>query len=394
MYGLLFLSPLTLPSSTSLDHRCPTPLCKRVIPRLTSAPSSPPNVSPPTSSPFPLHILSTPLLKALFTSFRNRNCTPSLTDFCSSDVVWDTPLFTLSSPDELTDLLNSFLSFAIDPTIYIPPPTASIDCINSFAWTVSFNWPLPWRPRVAISGETELTFEKEKVTKISDDWNVNLGNLIKQTLPTLTDLAWLWPTPHAESDVGMRRLIEKRDGYQVMKTMPRDQLRVKYKLQDVETKYVWMAPVLPDDVFTGSLRKQELYSVVTPTAVSHLGDRMYEFAVNIPGLLVGSTDVGVPECGGDAEVVHVPELTVAVVRVRKTLTEKVVRETVETVSAQLERDGWSILKWWARSFDARVGFNEKGYLAIASFGKTAYAPAFGEIVVEIERKSTPTCDHL
>lgn len=51
-------------------------------------------------------------------------------------------------------------------------------------WTMSWNAPLPWRPRVAVSGRSELEFEQfeqaELITAHRDFWDCSRWDLIKQ----------------------------------------------------------------------------------------------------------------------------------------------------------------------------------------------------------------------
>lgn len=169
-----------------------------------------------------------------------------------------------------------------------------------------------------------------------------------------------------------------------MQLAPRLEFRVKALLPEFERKYVWMAPSLPPEVFTGGLRRREMYSTVTPIGVRECDDGVYEWAVNVPGTLMGSRTTGAAPPGGDGRLVDVGERVVAVSRLWGDAKDDAVRERVRRVMEALERDGKKGRTWWMRSFDSRVGFNNKGMLSIATYGNSAGLPRCNEIMVEIE----------
>lgn len=169
-----------------------------------------------------------------------------------------------------------------------------------------------------------------------------------------------------------------------MKLAARLEYRVRGPVLDMEREYVWMAPSLPPDVFTGGLRRKEIYSTVTPIGVQDCGEGEYEWAINVPGTLVGSRAIGAAPPGGGGRLVEVGERTVAISRLWGNAKDDVVRGRVQRVMEALERDGRKGRTWWVRSYDSRVGFNGKGMLSIASFGNSAGLPRCNEIMVEIE----------
>ncbi|MEB3181058.1 MAG: DUF2358 domain-containing protein [Nostocaceae cyanobacterium] len=51
-------------------------------------------------------------------------------------------------------------------------------------WTLSWNTPLPWKPRIAISGWSELKLNpQELIISHIDYWNCSRFDVVKQHLP-------------------------------------------------------------------------------------------------------------------------------------------------------------------------------------------------------------------
>lgn len=342
-------------------------------------------------SSIPSFVSTTPLLAALYAVFSGREeAGPALARVLTADAGWDTPLFTLDSSTEAADFLSTFLSFAIVPTIHFLSAKGEEDTLT-FTWSVSFIYPLPWRPHVSVSGTSVATLQDGLVSHIEDDWYVPPFNLIVQALPTLTDFIWLWPAPHAENDAGTRRFIRKGKGYEIIKQAPHKEIRVRQILKDQEREMIWAVPSLPEEVFEGNLRRKELYSTVTPISVHKVTDDEHEWAIAVPGTLVGSSDVLVePPTAENANVVDVGERTMAVVRFRGFSTREVVDERLERLIGTLVadgiiKDGTDIArgKVWVRSYDSKVGFNSKGFLSIAMHGATLGLPRLNELAVDL-----------
>lgn len=54
-------------------------------------------------------------------------------------------------------------------------------------WTLSWNAPLPWKPRMAIPGWSELTLNDENlIVSHIDYWNCSRLDVVKQLLPSKT----------------------------------------------------------------------------------------------------------------------------------------------------------------------------------------------------------------
>lgn len=242
-----------------------------------------------------------------------------------------------------------------------------------------------------MSGTSVATLQDGLVSRIEDDWYVPPVNLVVQALPTLTDIIWLWPTPHAENDAGARRFIRKGAGYKIIKQAAHKELRVRQVLKAQEREMVWAAPALPEEVFEGNLRRKELYSTVTPIALHKVTDDEHEWAVPVPGTLVGSSDILVhPPIAENANIVDVAERTMAVMRFKGLASREVVdgrlKRLIDTLIADgIIKDKTDIArgKVWVRSYDGKVGFNSKGVLSIATHGATLGLPRLNELAVDL-----------
>jgi hypothetical protein len=319
-------------------------------------------------------------------------------DACS----WETPLFRCSSRAAMAEQLSSFMSFFLEPCIHF---TSHRNCDNGTAidvdWLVSFTYPLPWRPRITVSGKSRATFATSRssfppglVVSVIDEWDVSVWNIFSQSLPRLTDILWLYPAPHAETDDGTRKVLSKHDGYSIVRFAARPELRYCATLSRNEVPYVRAVPALPSIAFVGRLRRKEDYSTVSPISVRCVdGASEYEWAIPVPGTMFGS-GTGLPKLNfesPDSKLVDTPARRCAVVRYRGyALTEAFDKKLSELVTS-LQRDGYlpqgqdvEYSRVWARSYDSKVGFNSQSMLAIATYGTTrGLPPRLNELVVEL-----------
>lgn len=377
-------SPSEIPSPSE-----PPALPSRFPPLPKKLPLLPPRLPPTTE------LQDTPLTAALYALMQGTQ-TPqdALTSVLAPDATWSTPLFDASSREEIVSTISTFLSFAIDPTlaIYQLDVTAC-----RFAWTLSFNHPLPWRPRIAIAGSTVFSVDSSdgRVRSVKDEWAVSILGLLRQTIPTLADAMWLWPTPQAETDIGLRTTLKRARGYNLVRVAPRTEVRVRGKVLDVERKFVFSAMAIPEQAYEGSLRRLEQYSTVSPVSVRELDDDgEVEWVMNAPGLHVGSANTLLPTPRAECVNVEVAEKRVfAVARFSGFATRDVVARKMSELSSRLRDDGlWEgELGWtdiWVRSYDTKVGFNSTGQIAIAGFASTMGLPRISELAVDVTSRVT------
>lgn len=352
----------------------------------------PPPSARPAALPVPPFITSTPLLNALYDIIARRSDPLSaLVPVLSPTVEWDTPLVTLSTPTQAASFLSSFLRFSIDPALCIHTATVPSSDELDFSWTLSFIYPLPWRPRVAISGKTVVSLKDGLAEEIADTWSVPPLSLVVQTMPTLADFAWLWASPHAESDRGSRRLLRKGNRFSVVEMAGRPEFRIVKELPVEEQCGIWTTSALPPEAFEGDLRRKELYSTVTPISIREIADNTFEWAALVPGMLFGSSDVlALAPFPSNARITEMPERILAVTRFTGFATKDVVKERIQRLTESLVKEG--ILKSadditrervWVRFYDAKVGFNSAGLLSMVMYAATRGIPRLNEIAIEL-----------
>lgn len=351
---------------------------------------------PPPPLPPPDFVLSNSLTAALYTTFSKPEHTRNaLASILTSDVLWSTPLFDTSSFDQLCDALQQFFSFFEEPTITIysaDHAQSPDDSSFSIEWTISFLYPLPWRPRVSLSGTSVVqTVDNtgEQVSSITDKWYVSLFGIFRQALPRLTDLLWLWPAPHAETDAGGRRVLQKTRRYTVVEQAPRTEFRVRSFLEVIERELVFATPALPEECFEGGLRRMELYSTVSPLEVRQLDEGMYEWTMAVPGAHVGSSNILLQAPLAECASVHVTKRRVfAVYRFGGFSKMEMAEQKLKPMLAALRKDGlWDGEMQGSdvrlRLYDIKVGFNSSGLLAMCMFGFFRPLPRLNEIAIDI-----------
>lgn len=387
MSSLTFLTPPCLPSRAHGNKYQPY----TCLPRMTSAetPSKSTKIPPKPALPPPSFVLETPLAAALYKSFQEapQSCAKHMNAVLSSEAKWDTALFSVKGRSEILDSLNSFLSFALDPTICIHSVQE-----NNLRWTLSFTYPLPWRPQVTVSGRSEMTLTKsgKEVYEIKDKWDKAPLTLLQQAMPTIADILWLFPIPVPESDAGTRELLKKGRGYEVVRQAPRPEFVVVENVYEKEQQYFWATPAFPENAFEDTLRRLERYWTVTPISIREIGDDLFEWAVAVPGRLVGSSKelILVPE-DQTASVIERPERIFGCMRFAGFATKDIVKEKVEVLVQKLRDDGlWGDEEMerervWGRIYNATAGFSIRGKLTMATYGQTFGVRRVNEIAIDI-----------
>lgn len=313
-----------------------------------------------------------------------------LSDVFTTDAVWTTPLFETDSREKLCASLDQFLSFAIEPTLVVYSVKHTSEQSFTFEWTLSFLYPLPWRPRVAVSASsTAITDGDGYVTKLTDDWYVQPFSLVLQALPPLPDVIWLWPAPHAETDRGSRRLLKRTRRYSVIEMAPRVEVRVTEFVEENSRELIYAIPAIPDKAFDGGLRRKELYSAVAPISLRHLGDGYFEWTIAAPGGHIGTSSVLMPAPAGEGTSLEITKRRVfATYRFGGFSMKEVIDEKLEPFVDAIKEDGlWEgevedsdVL---VRVYNTKVGFNSSGLLAIASYGYSMGVPRVNEIAIDI-----------
>lgn len=336
------------------------------------------------------------------------------------------PLFDARSTKEVSDSWKQFFKFAIDSTVNIYSvayhskekydfnSNINISSYNglgeielnqtynrgehtlfTFEWTVSFLYPLPWRPRVSFSGQTTVKVKDTslfKAVKIVDNWYVQPLNVIRQSLPKLKDLLWLFPAPPCESDIGQRYTISKKKHYKVIQQAPRSEMSIFMTIQDIERELVYVTPKFPGQVYEGNLKRREFYSTVTPVSVRYAGSGTtndFECMIPVPSGHLGSANVLIAQPMAPGVVLRThPQRVFAIYRFSGYGRRTECEQNLQKFIRYLRQDGlWTgdllASDVWIRTYDATVGFNSKALLSIIMYGTSIGVPRINEIAIDI-----------
>ncbi len=308
-------------------------------------------------------------------------------------VEWNNPLFSATSFDNVVSSLDSLLNFVLDPRILIISEREIGNNATEIEWLFSFVYPLPWRPRVSIGGRSVAKRSRVGISRIEDTWNGPPWYILRQSMPRYQDLIWLWPSPHAEVDVGIRKLERKTKEYSVVVFPQHPEFRVRGEIQSNERYAIWSTPALPQYAYAGNIRRLEAYDAVSPIAVRKIQGNEFEWAVRLPGIFFG-TDLNTlqhPESA--AEFAMIAERRMAVVRFGGFATAKVFLSKRDKLLDALVRDGLidedcaaDESRVWSRLYDCKLGFNSSGMPTLATFGYARGIPRVNEIAIELDRE--------
>ncbi len=390
---------------------CPSP--RRVIPNLldfrcsATQSDSPSTERVPTPAELNSTLFNVPSPQSAFgvaltTLFNSRNngdqqvaSIDILGSVLSQNVEWSTPLFTLNGVNEVTKNIDALLSFVMNPRIAVVNErrTDRDPVVLEIDWNFSFVYPLPWRPRVSFSVRSYVTSNSTSdcLTAVQDTWSRSPWTVLRQALPPISDILWLWPSPHAETDIGLRKLVLKTPDYAIESYSAHAEFRVRDEVQPSERVTVWALGVLPSEAFASSLRKKEVYEAVSPISVRCIENNLFEWAVAQPGSKFGVDVLSlVPPCE-NARNTWVPERRLAVRRYsgyasrdrfviqRDELLEALVRDGLLSETQAEEKS-----RVWSRLYDSKLGFNAKGEPCIATYGSTLWVPRVNEVAVELD----------
>lgn len=311
----------------------------------------------------------------------------------ATNLTWSTPLFETDTREQYLTYLTQFFNFAIKPTLAVYSVRHTTDQSFTFEWTLSFLYPLPWRPRVSISAiSTAITDQNGHVVKLTDDWLASPWSPVIQALPPLPDILWLWPAPHAESDRGSRRLLKKTRNYSVIEMAPRAELRIRDFVETNSRELVYAVPVVPEKAFEGGLRRKEFYSTIKPISIRELDDDgWYEWAIAVPGAHAGTSSVPMQAPMDEGVTVETVDRRIfAVRRFGGFSSREKTRLQCEPFIQAIKEDGlWEgdvvPSDVWVRTYDVKVGFNSSGLLSMAMYGYSRGVSRVNEIAIDITR---------
>ncbi|BAZ53829.1 hypothetical protein NIES4103_65130 [Nostoc sp. NIES-4103] len=96
------------------------------------------------------------------------------------DVYFQDPLNKFRGVERYKQMINFIQTFFINPKMDLHDIQRLQDKIKT-EWTLSWNTPLPWKPRISISGWSELSLNSDNlIFSHIDYWNCSRLDVLKQ----------------------------------------------------------------------------------------------------------------------------------------------------------------------------------------------------------------------
>lgn len=99
----------------------------------------------------------------------------------SSDVYFQDPLNKFHGVKRYKQMINFIKTFFLNPKMDLHNIQRLGDTIKT-DWTLSWNTPLPWKPRISIPGWSELSLNDGLIVSHVDYWNCSPLDVVKQHL--------------------------------------------------------------------------------------------------------------------------------------------------------------------------------------------------------------------
>mmetsp|Transcript_11734 Transcript_11734/g.25379 ORF Transcript_11734/g.25379 Transcript_11734/m.25379 type:complete len:541 (-) Transcript_11734:1935-3557(-) len=327
----------------------------------------------------------------------------------SPSMAWNSELFTDQTSDEAVQQLVRLREFfeKVRLQFEFPRKLTKSSSPNAFGveWTLSGTWPLPWRPRVVVSGSSTVTVCESEggdflVNSVEDSWEQSIGMIYRQLLPRFGDVFELYTSPHAEYSTTTRRVLRTAadKSYTIWEDAPGEEIRAKQNAQEVSD--AWFAvPTAPPDAFAGRIKRAEVFTAVSPICVSRRGSD-YEWRVAVPTELRGGN-----RCRVNGDVVQVVKHGRRQIAVGRRFggfaTSARAFDEAYALISRLRLDG--VLEGDPKdaasieavvrspivrlaSYDVKAGFNSRGEFAIVAFVSHLLQRRRNEIWVELERE--------
>ncbi|MBN3951214.1 MAG: DUF2358 domain-containing protein [Nostoc sp. NMS7] len=102
----------------------------------------------------------------------------------ASDVYFQDPLNKFRGVKRYKQMINLIQTWFLDPKMDLHNIQRLGDTIKT-EWTLSWNTPLPWKPRISIPGWSELSLNSDGlIVSHVDYWNCSRLDVVKQHLFT------------------------------------------------------------------------------------------------------------------------------------------------------------------------------------------------------------------
>jgi len=209
------------------------------------------------------------------------------------ELVWDNPLFTANSSEKAISELKKFKNFFLKTRFECTQVAGASESDSSstcfVSWTISGFWPVPWRPRVVVSGVSRVTVSEKKVSIVRDEWNISPLKLLRQGIPRFGDIIWLYGSPHAEWTTENYKTIRSTSNYRVVEVPSGQEIQAIQPGTMVSD--AWFAiPTAPPNAFSGMTKRTENYFTVSPVTVNRRSNSDdYLWSVGVPSVLSNGT---------------------------------------------------------------------------------------------------------
>lgn len=100
----------------------------------------------------------------------------------AQDVYFEDPMNKFKGIEKYKQMIGFINTWFINPKLDLHDIRQEDDAIET-RWTLSWNTPLPWKPRIAISGWSELKLNVDgSIVSHIDYWNCSRLDVLKQHL--------------------------------------------------------------------------------------------------------------------------------------------------------------------------------------------------------------------
>lgn len=103
----------------------------------------------------------------------NQDNSKLLSQLLATDCKWDGDTDSATGVGKIEERLNSLGTFLLDPKFLVNrciPVGQGSDEVWSLDWAFSATWPLPWRPRIRLYGDSRVVVKNGFVQSINDKW--------------------------------------------------------------------------------------------------------------------------------------------------------------------------------------------------------------------------------
>ena len=177
-------------------------------------------------------------------------------EVAASEATWETPLRSDPSTLVYAQGIKEMADFFEKPRYDVL--TVLKGSVTIVRWRLSATWPVPWRPRIKVYGESKVTLEKGLAISVEETWLNGAGPLdivFGQTLPNFWDVYELFSTPAAERPSEIRRPVNKnladilKPSFEIVTQLPMTVKRISF-IDVTNSRSQRLASGLPDFAFS------------------------------------------------------------------------------------------------------------------------------------------------